>query len=130
MKVARMSFNRSVLATENGIPVDLIKDVLSLLPSDTKFVGCGNDSSKMLDFLFFTSDCFVDVPDGLSVPDIYLHFRSYHNNGVRTVKIEKIDFGPALPGYQKQPCGEFHIWQEYIGFTHNYKVCVACGIKE
>lgn len=131
MKVARMPFNRAMVENIGGLSIHLLKDILTLMPSDTKFVGCKYDSETACDVLFFTSDCFADMPDGYTAPNIYPHFRLFREvSGLETIKIEKIDFRLALPGHKMPDCGQLHIWQEYSGFTHSYKVCVTCGIKQ
>lgn len=123
MKIARMSFSRTVLMHMGGVPLNLLKDMLSLLPPDSTMVGCGNDPVSFLDYLFFTSNEFKEIPDAGLVPDLIPHFKM---NSDGTSYVDKIDFGDVLDNGQS--C--YHIWEVAHGFSNSYECCKNCGVKK
>lgn len=124
-----------------GISSALFKSMLDLMPSDTAFVGCGFDGMQNLDYMFFTSDQFVDTPHAMAIPDIYCVFRTYTNGSVRKEVVESIDFGKAMPSHSVvnnayaitlpnaiAPC--YHIWVTYNGLGDVYDYCKVCNVRK
>lgn len=136
-----MPFNRLSMMQYGGIPSALFKSMLDLLPPDTTFVGCGFDGMQNSDYLFFTSDQFVDTPQAMTIPDIYCNFRTYTNGSVKTTVAESIDFGKAMPS-PTPPTGTYNItlpnahtscyhnWIKYNGLGDSYNFCVLCGVRQ
>lgn len=124
-----------------GIPSALFKSMLDLMPPDTTFVGCGFDGMQNADYLFFTSDQFVDTPQAMAIPDIYCVFRTYTNGSVQNTIAESIDFGKAMPS-QITAAGAYtitlpnanalcyHIWVTYQGLGDSYDYCKGCNMRK
>lgn len=140
VKIARMAFDRVSMMKWGGISSSLFKSMLDLMPTDTTFVGCGSDSMYNLDYMFFTSDSFVDTPQAKIIPDIYCSFRT--NNGIVTA--ERIDFGNAMPNtHSLMVNGHYsthtlpsaqgtcnHSWATHQGLRDSYEYCKMCNTRK
>ena len=138
MRVARMGFNRMVLMQHGGITKALLKDMLDLMPIDTGFVGCGASICGLVDYMYFTSDSFKDVPPASIVPDITPFFIK---NLDGTVSVQKIDLSDALypiptgiynsslPTMSSgSPCA--HVWRTHQSLFTVDEYCDLCNTKK
>jgi hypothetical protein len=123
MKIVRMPFSRTVLMSTQGIPTHLLTETFLLMPPDSKLVGCGTDTMYFLDYMFFSSDAFKDIPEASAIPDIIPTFKM---NSDGTPYVEKIDFGNVLASGES--C--YHVWEVVPGFTNSYECCRNCGAKK
>jgi hypothetical protein len=122
MKIAKIPFSRNSLRNGDGLSKKLFKDMLDLMPEDAKFLGCGNDSEYFVDYMFFSSDAFVDVPEGNVIPTITPWFT---RNG-DLVSVTQIDMRDAL-----QSIGVcVHKWEVHHGLMDSYMCCSACGLAD
>lgn len=121
MKIVKIPFNKHFTLT-SGLPIGLFKNILDLMPSDTKFVGCNHDIGNFTDYMFFTSDSFIETADGNIIPSITPYFKT--NSG--TITVTHIDFGQALV---KDNCN--HQWQSYSGLYGGIEeFCNLCNTKK
>lgn len=145
VKIARMEFDRLSMMKWGGISSSLFKSMLDLMPPDTAFVGCGFDGMKNIDYMFFTSDQFIDTPQSKTIPDIYCRFLT--NNGIATA--ESIDFGNAMPNiHSLNVNGHYstltvpstsvpsvsatcnHSWTMHQGLRDSYEYCKMCNVRK
>lgn len=108
-----------------GISISLLIDLLAYMPSDTEFVGCGNDAyaSYFMDYMLFTSKDFVDTSPGSLLPDITPHFERRPDG---TVHVIRIDFGNAVASTTY--CN--HQWAHYTGLFGVEEYCSLCNTKK
>lgn len=123
MRYVSMPFSQEVLLGQRGISIELMKQMLDLMPQDTKMIGCGIDQTRHLNYMFFTSDMFKDVTDYMVPPYITPYFI---RNSDGSVKCEKIDFGDA-----KDPqVSCLHSWTTHVGFRDSYEYCKLCSVRK
>lgn len=120
MRIVRLAFSRAILITQQGISSSLLKEMLDLMPPDTKFVGCGSDPSLHTDYMFFSSESFAEVPQGGSIPDITVWFRTLEDGRVYA---EKVDLSAASISSCR------HNWKSHSGLRDSYDYCTLCNVR-
>jgi hypothetical protein len=90
MKYIRIPFNRSAFHEQNGITITLFIEMLKKLPDDSRIIGFTNDPSKLVDYIFVTSDQFKEIPCGHSPTDATVCFI---NNQDGTDHCDKVEYG-------------------------------------
>ena len=93
MRLARLSFNRSVLFYAGGISKYLFLEMLAALPNDAKIIGMGEDQTRATCHLFVTSSSFKEMGE-IAIPnDIIAYFKREQDGSSR---FEKLDMSEAL----------------------------------
>lgn len=128
MRIAKMGFSRDVLSVDKGLPANLFKGMLDLMPLDTRFAGCSVDPVNRTDYLFFYSDEFKDTPAGGEIPFITPWFRTDRSIGMW---VEKIDFGDAKESVTITiPNICHHYWLQSQGLFEVYEYCSKCNARK
>lgn len=155
MRYARVVFSNSVL--KHGLPALAMANLFHGLPNDAKLIGFGTSQMHLLDYLFVSSDKFIDVPDGTLPPDIYAKFAtdSSGNSVFRGFDYGKA-FDPGAPVVITVPgavnsiplaytvtgrsahglatpdptaqCA--HEWDTYMGLCDTFNYCKKCNVKQ
>lgn len=125
MRVAKVEFTSNLLAL-GGISINLIEQMLNFLPSDTKFIGCGTDVSKLTCYLVFMSENFPEISEGCFIPCMIAYFER-NSDGTSKCTGLSTSFSESNSNLINNDCN--HFWNLYKGLNENYEYCKICNIR-
>lgn len=134
----------------NDVGKDLIKQIMDLLPDDTKVLGFSTDSYRGIDFIGVTSKEFPECPPGQGVSEITVELKRTNTelyvsrlfigtdpNDMNTIQwisapVAKISVsGNALISATRTEIEHCeHLWERYTGLYQSFEHCKHCGEKK
>lgn len=127
-KLAKLSFSDSMLHQIDGVPTELMKQILEAMPIGTTFVGASADHVRAVSSLIFTSDTFPEIQLGQEIPEILSVFTRFPDG---TTELRGLEFPwqaqrVSFPSAAKEACD--HNWELYTGLQDSYDICTKCGL--
>ena len=68
-RIVRIAFNRHSMFVSGGISLNMMREILTFLPTDASIVGFGCDSCSLVDYIYVSSSIFSNVGEAGIIPD-------------------------------------------------------------